>query len=401
MITRWQVAAGTSIGLAVGWGPFFVLSFGLFQKPIITELHWSRAEFSLGFSVATVIAALVTTAIGALADRYGVKKVTLAGTLVFPFVFASFSLMHSYGAYLVCAAVLGIVGPWTSYPAYLPILPIWFKRNLGAAFAIASSGIGIGTAAASILAGLLMAHFGWRSAIAAMAALLLVLGVTNVVLMLPDQAAAGVTAPAANVQKFEIDSTGLSFRQAIRTGTFWKLSIGFALVTVVGIGVNFHFAALLTDRGFSPLHAAEVASLIGTSILFARLITGVLLDYFPLRVIAPAIIVGQAVSVLLLAGGWRGATPYVAACLTGITIGGEGNLMPYAFSHQFGVKAYGKIYGFAFLFFNLGTLAGPLLLGAVFAQEGTYAPGLVGFAGLSAAAAALIFFSGNARRSAV
>ena len=393
-MNRWRVAAGASIGLGVGWGPFFILSFGLFQKPIIAELHWTRAEFSLGFSLAAVIAALITTLIGALADRYGVKKVTLAGAIGFPVVLAAFGLVHSYGAYLACAAVMGVVGPWTSYPAYLPVLPIWFKRNLGAALSVASSGVGLGTAVAAITAGLFIAHLGWRDALAATAVLLLILGVTNVATMLPaHQTRAAAATPLPDLE-------GLSFQQAIRTGTFWKLSISFALVILVGVGVNFHFTALLTDRGMTPLHAAAIASLIGTSILIARLATGILLDYFPLRVIGPVLFIGQAVSALLLASGSHGAAPYIAACLVGFAMGGEGDLMPYAFTRQFGAKAYGKIYGFGFLFYNLGTLLGPLVLGEVFSRANSYTPGLAGFAALSATAALLIFFSGNARPAA-
>jgi len=111
------------------------------------------------------------------------------------------------------------------------------------------------------------------------------------------------------------------------------------------------------------------------------------------------ILLGQAVAVLLLAGGWSGAAPYLAACLIGIAIGGEGDLMPYAFSRHFGTKAYGKIYGFGFSFYNLGTLIGPLLLGIAYGHGASYGPGLIGFAGLSLTATALIYCSDDPLRA--
>jgi len=393
-MNRWRAAAGASIGLAVGWGPFFILSFGLFQKPIITELGWTRAEFSLGFSIATIIAAASSGMVGALVDKFGARRIAFVGTIAFPAVLAPLSLIHTYPEYLACAVMIGALGSWTSYPTYVPILPVWFKRNLGAAFAVASSGVGFGTAVASLCAGFFIVHLGWRAAIAVLPIPLVVVGLANTLALLPARSADQAT------ELLLVTSTdaGLSFHDAIRTGVFWKLTISFALVILVGIGVDFHISALLTDRGFTTLHAAGVASLIGTSILVARLATGLLLDYLPFRILALVIFLGQATAALLLAGGWGGPAPYIAACLIGVAIGGEGDLMPYAFSKQFGAKAYGKIYGFGFSFYNLGTLLGPLLLGAVYGQANSYVPGLAGFAGLSVTAAILAYFSGNAPR---
>jgi len=388
---RWWVAVGCSIGLAVGFGPIFVFNFGLFQKPMIAELGWNRAQFSLGFSLATLSSAVLITQAGALIDRYGVRPTALAGSLLLPAALLAFSFVHGYPAFLLISAAMGLVGATTSYPGYVSALPAWFERHLGAALAIAVIGVGYGTA----LAGFFISHFigdlGWRGAFRALAVAVLVVGLLNLLVLVRDRPRSVHAPDARGVEQGESRQV---FRSALRSGLFWRLAIAFALVPVVSIGINFHLPAILTDQGYSALQVAAVIGVLGTAIMISRVAVGALLDYVPMRLVGSVLFGGQAAAVLLLLSDTGGTTPYLAAALLGAATGGEGDLMPYAWSKLFGSRAYGKIYSASFALFNVGTLLGPLLLGSGFEHFGSYRPVLIGFCALSLAATLLILTTG-------
>ena len=384
---RWLVAVGCSIGLAVGFGPIFVFSFGLFQKPMIAELGWNRAEFSLGFSLATLVSALLVTPMGGLIDRHGIRPVVTAGTLILPAALIAFSTVHSYSAFLLIAAAMGLVGATTSYPGYVSALPAWFERHLGVALSIAVIGVGYGTALAGFLISTFIRELGWRDAFRALAAVVLTIGLLNAIFLIRDRPRAVRTPQDRTTEQRESRQV---FGSALRSSVYWRLAIAFALVPVVSIGINFHLPAILSDHGYTSMQVAGVIGVLGTAIMISRIAVGALLDYVPARIVGAVLFGGQAAAVLLLLGGSAGATPYVAAALLGAATGGEGDLMPYAWSKLYGTKAYGKIYGASFALFNVGTLLGPLLLGSGYERFGSYRPVLVGFCGLSLAATLLI-----------
>jgi MFS family permease len=384
---RWLVAVGCSIGLAVSFGPIFVFSFGLFQKPMIAELGWNRAAFSLGFSLATLTTALLITYVGGLIDRHGTRPVVTAGCLFLPAGLLAFSYVHSYPAFLLISAGMGLVGATTSYPGYVSALPAWFERHLGVALSLAVTGVGYGTALAGLLISVFIRNLGWRDAFRALAAVVLVIGLLNIIVFIRDRPRADRSAKDQVTEQHESRQV---FRTAMRSSLFWRLAIAFALVPIVSIGINFHLPAILSDHGYSTLQIAGVAGVLGGAILGSRLLVGALLDYVSARLVGAVLFGGQALGVLLLIMGVGHATPYIAAALLGAATGGEGDLMPYAWSKLFGTKAYGRIYSASFALFNVGTLLGPLLLGAGFERLGTYRPVLIGFSLLSLAAALLI-----------
>jgi MFS family permease len=85
-----------------------------------------------------------------------------------------------------------------------------------------------------------------------------------------------------------------------------------------------------------------------------------------------------------------GSLVFVAAALVGLGVGAEFDIMPYAVSRYFGMRAFGEIYSYTLATFTLGGVVGPLLMGVGFDLTGSYRLVLGGFVVATLTAAGLM-----------
>ena len=96
-------------------------------------------------------------------------------------------------------------------------------------------------------------------------------------------------------------------------------------------------------------------------------------------------------SALLLFDGANPLSQVVAACLFGLTLGSEVDVIAYLAARYFGLKNFGALYGAMVTALSLGTALGPLGAGAVFDAYGSYQPFLVLTAALTGTSAIALF----------
>jgi cyanate permease len=184
----------------------------------------------------------------------------------------------------------------------------------------------------------------------------------------PDGAA---NAPAGATKTPDAEP-GLSSREAYHTGTFWLMAGAAFLVSASFAGCLIHLVPLLTDRGLSAQSAALATSLGSGGALLGRVEAGYLLDRFFAPYLAVGFFCGSALGTFLLWSGAVGSVAFVAAVLVGLGQGAELDILPYAVSRYFGLRAFGEIYGYTFAAVSLGAGVGPLLMGVGFDATGSY-----------------------------
>ena len=253
------------------------------------------------------------------------------------------------------------------------------------------------------LAQVLISSVGWRSAYVFLA--LLSMGVTLPVVGLfltetpqmrglwPDGEAQAI----ATVAKKPEQGPGLSSREARHTATFWVLVSAAFLVSASFVGCLIHLVPLLTDRGVSAQSAALATSVGAGGALLARAGTGYLLDRFLASHLAVYFFCASALGIVLLWSGVVGGLAFVAAVLVGLGQGAEFDILPYAISRYFGLRAFGEIYGSIFAAVTLGGAIGPLVMGMSFDFTGSYSLALLSFVGASFMAAGLMLGIGPYR----
>jgi MFS family permease len=360
----WRVALASAVCLLVGFASLLVYTFGVFLKPVAAEFGWSRQAVSAAFGVAALAVAACSPLLGALLDRYPIRRIILPCMLVFGSAFASLALLtdHLWHLYAVFA-VMGIVGNGTAHLAYSRPLSTWFQARRGMAFALLMSGGAVGAMILPVIAQALISVVGWRNAFAILGAMVLVVG-----LPLAATVRSSPTFHRLNPDLSESSSPG----KGLRSGIFWIIVTVLFFASLSQNGSITQMAALLTDRGVSASSAALAVSVLGGAILGGRLLTGWLLDrYFAPRV-AFCLLAIAALGTFLLAGARSSFMGFLGAACIGIGMGGEADVTPYLVAKYFGLKSFSTLYGFTWTAYAIAGAIGPVIMGKAFDATGSY-----------------------------
>jgi MFS family permease len=370
----WFLPLTAALGYATS--VLHIYSLGPFMEPLAREFSWSRAQLSVGISVAAFTSGIFCIPIGILVDRVGPRRVGLIGVPAMSGVFALLSTTTGTTANWIGLWIVIAVGTlfvqatvWTSAVASR------FEASRGLAFAITLSGASVAAALYPVLATWLIGSYGWRTAFASMGAGWAALVFPILVLFF--RGAQDTIRQERAIAPSKV-LPGISVAEGLRSPELYKLLLASALFTFTAIGALVHFVPILTDRGATPLGAAGIASLIGIFSIIGRLGTGALLDRFAAHLIgAIAFMLPVLAAVLLLLDGANPLSQSIAAAVLGLTVGSEVDVIAYLAARHFGLKNFGALYGALLMALSLGTATGPLAAGAVFDHYGSYGPFLM------------------------
>ena len=350
-----------------------VFSLGPFFAPIQAEFDWSRAQVSLGVSIASFISSACCIPVGMAVDRYGPRPIALTGVLLITAAYAllgtATGTMWNWVLLWVIVAIgtLGVqTTVWTSAVASR------FEASRGLALAITLSGASAAAAVFPLIASALIERYGWRMAFfsfggfwAALVFPIVLLGFRGA-----RDGRRGEDAPVLH---------GISFAEGLRMPALYKLLLASCLITFTVLGMLVHYVPILTDAGTEPVAAAAIAALIGVFSVIGRIATGFLLDHLPGHLLGAAACVFPVIaSVALLFGGSDPTSQSIAAACIGLTLGSEVDVVAYLASRHFGLRSFGALYGALVMALGMGTAFGPLAAGAVFDSFGSYREFLIG-----------------------
>lgn len=382
-VTPWLVVLGSTLSLIVGNGPIILFTFGVLLQPISAEFGWQRSVLASAVVASHVAGALMMPFVGALVDRYGVKRVALPAIVMFALATAAGGLLPaSPMAFILLYSFLGLVGAGHSTLTYGRAVSTWFDARRGLALGITLAGIGIGAAVLPKYTHYFVAGYGWRDAYFALGALLFIVGFPSVAFFVKDRPVQAA-AVAGNLE-------GITLKQALGGYRFWCASLSMMLVAMAVNGTIAHIVPILSDRGISAGTATTAVAASGLSLIVGRILAGLAIDRFHGPYVATFFFTLPLMGMALLGLGATGPLAVVAAILLGLGIGAEVDLMAYLTSRYFGMAHFGQIYGCILAFFTLGSGLGPWIMAHAFDAYRSYMIGLIGLGAALCAAIMLV-----------
>ena len=401
---EWRRHWPLPVAAAIGYSMLGLQTYaiGPFVRPLEAEFGWSRAEVMLGLTLSNILGICCNLLIGMVIDRLGPRRVALTGLVV------------KAGAFALLATATGTMLNWSllwvlvAFGAMLTQSTVWssavasrFDAARGLALALALSGTSLCGAIAPILGVWLIEAYGWRTAFAGIGAIWLVATFPLAFLFYrgrhdQPRAAAQASGPPPVLP----DLPGMTLREGMRTAAFWKLMLCGACFSLYVLAIAPNLVPMLVEKGSSAMAAAQVAALVGLVALVARLSAGFLLDIFPAHLVGACVfLLPVAGCGLMLIDQPQIFVMVLAVVSFGMTIGAEFDVIVYLTSREFGLKAFGALFGGMLTAGALGGAIGPVLAGVIHDRTGTYDPLLFLLMGLMVVSALAVLSLGKARTS--
>lgn len=377
----WVVVAAGAIITCVAMGALFALP--VYLQPMAEETGWSRAGISFAMTIGFIVMGVAGFAWGTISDRIGARPVVLIATLLLGA--GLFLASRSTDLLVFQIAYGGLVGA-SGGAFFAPIISAtlgWFDKHRSLAVSLVSIGGGVAPMIISPLATVLIATYGWRSAMLfiAIGAVVILIPVTFLIRRAPEVAETPV--PTSGAAK---PATAWS---ALRTPQFIVLAVVFFLCCAAHSGPIFHTVSYAMICGASALAATSIYSVEGVAGLFGRVLFGTLADRIGVRRVIVGGLALQAVGIYLYIYVTELTHFYMLAVVLGLVYGGVMPLYSVLARDYFSQRVMGTVLGATTLTSSLGMAFGPVGGGWLYDTYGTYHWLYIASAGVGLAAAAM------------
>lgn len=371
----WFVVAAAFAVTFVGFGSAY--TFSAFVGSLQKDLGASRGSVSLVFSLAGFLYFSLGIVSGPLADRWGSRRLAVAGMILTGAGLAAASTARTLTeVYLAYGLGVG-VGVGCAYVPALGAVQRWFVRRRGLASGLAVSGIGLGTLVMPPLASFLIQALGWRMAYLALGGLAASVGAGMALMIENDPRDRGLAPDGDPPRPGMQTGTGLAaagapVREALRSRQFIVLYSA-CLACSFGVFVPFvHLVPYAGDHGVAPSSAVLLLGVIGVGSTAGRFLLGGLADRMGRQRALTASFVGMALALSIWAFS-TGFWPLAAfAFAYGVFYGGWVAVLPAVVMDYFGGRNVSGIIGALYTSVAFGTLIGPSAAGYAFDMSRSY-----------------------------
>jgi predicted MFS family arabinose efflux permease len=371
----WIVAVSGLLVLMVSNG-MVISGITAFDESLIAEFGWARGDLKLRDLITLVGTGLCAPLIGVAIDRFGVRALLAAGSLMLAGGYLGYAhisaLQHVYLIHLVFAVALVASGVNVT----VIMVSAWFIRHRGTAVGLVLVGTSVGGVLFPPLITALIAEFGWRQTFQLVAlAPTLVLLVAILLARSPHQRGvlplgAGSIASDARAHGDAADTT---LAQALRSLSFWALALVAGLSFYCMLGVISSLRLHLMDLGADPAAASRGFAWMMLMALVGKFLFGFLADRINQRMVLVINLAVMFIGASLLAGIDARLT-FAATTLFGLGWGGLFTLVQLLAINSFGLTHAGKILGAITLIDASAGGLGAWLTNQLFAREHSYAP---------------------------
>ena len=359
------ICGGLILAIAVG----IRQSFGLFLEPISSSLQIGRETFALSIGLVNLLWGVLAPFTGALADKYGLKRVAIVGAIFYAGGILILSNSASPQELLLGGIIIGSGLSGLGFTVILGAVGKFAPpEKRGTALGLTTMGGSIGMFLGVPVTGSFIQTLGWSGALFGLAAISLIMIPLVYGLISNDK---------VSDQNPQSGDTGEKLTEvlnhALKSKNFLLLVCGFF---ICGFHVNFivaHLPAFISDMSLPGNVATTSLALIGFANIFGVALAGrlgdkykkndVLVALYALRalafiiyIITPVTILSTLIFTFVLGILWLGTVPLTSGLVATF----------------FGPKYMSMLYGIVFFSHQLGGFLSSWMGGWVFDLTGDY-----------------------------
>lgn len=382
---NWQLLLAASLGTGVGLQLFSYIT-GVFGPYITREFHWSNSLFAL-VGLAMLSTLLVMPVTGWLTDRFGVRRMALAGVLLAPLPLIGYSLMQgSFWQFIAASVAQLAIGSLTGPITWNRLVAARFDAARGLALTIVMCAPALLGAVAAPVVTAINEAFGWRTGYRMLAGFVLIAGLIAIALIPRGEA------EAASLRPREKGAVARTFGEIRHTRAFWVIAGAMVLIAMPTPLHGSQMALLIRAQHLSATAAGYMVSIFALGTLAGRIASGLAFDRFSARRVAVLSMMLPTFGLLLIASPLD--TPIAVGAglfLTGATVGAEGDLLSFLISRYFRLEIFSTTLSLAYCGVFIGSAAGALIASRMLkAYNSDYGPFLV-VAAITVLAGSLLF----------
>lgn len=396
----WTMIWTLAVTETVSWGVLFY-AFSVFLVPMQQDLGWSTPAITGAYSLALLVAMLLSPPIGRWLDRAGPRVPMTCGSLLGTVLLLAWSRVESLPLFYAIWAGLGVALALTLYEPAFAVASTWFVRGRSRAMLALTTVAGLASTIFLPMAGWLTGQFGWRGALVALAA---ILGVTTipahafVLRRRPEDLGLLPDGEQPHQDRPVLPPTGAPLARALRDPAYWWLNAAFFFGTIASVAVGLYLIPVLLERGEPLARATIVTGLIGAAQVAGRIVVTALDRRAPEPVVAVVVFGLQvaAMALILIPAGLE--LMLLAVALLGLGRGGVTLMRATLVADRYGRANFATISGIPAATQMAARAVAPVGAGLLVAWLGGYGPMLAILAGLALlATVAMGMFSLSAR----
>jgi len=368
-----SVLGGASLMLSLSMG--MRQSLGLFMPSMTHDLGITVSDFTFALAIQNIAWGLTQPFVGAYADKFGCRPVTLAGSVLYALgilvtIYATGAWMLTLGAGLLIGVSLSCTASNLAMAASARTVSA-SQRSM--VLGIISAAGSLGTFFAAPLAQNLIASHGWQFALVGFLALCAA--------MLPAAFLTGNSdryrgrAVARGID--DVDDSGMTMpgvlRAAARHPAYVTMSVAFFVCGLQLVFLTTHLPTYLALCGQDPMLSAEALATIGGFNVAGCYILGWLGGRFPKHILLGLVYVLRSITLAVYF--MMPATPtstLVFAAIMGFLWLGVAPLVNGLVAQMFGLRYMATLTGIAFFSHQVGSFLGAWGGGLIYDALGSY-----------------------------
>ena len=341
--------------------------FGLWLQPITQAQGWTRETFAFAIAVQNLSWGVFGIFAGMIADRFGAFRVLIAGAVLYALGLAGMALAATGLLFTLSAGVLiGAAQAGTTYAVIYGVI----GRNISAekrswAMGVAAAAGSFGQFLMVPSEGFLISSLGWKEALLALSAAVLL--IVPLAFGLREK-----TTPGAAPVKRE-QTIAQALKEAFKYPSFQLLMAGYFVCGFQVVFIGVHMPSYLRDKSLPPEVASYALALIGLFNVFGTYAAGALGQRMPKKNILAGIYFGRALVIaIFIAAPLTPLSVYIFSAVMGTLWLSTVPPTNAAVAQIFGIQHLSMLSGFIFFSHQIGSFLGVWMGGYLYDRNGSY-----------------------------